>query len=81
VEPRPSSVVTPVLMLAAARTQETDKVTGFELGADDYVTKPFGARELMARAKALLRRPSPKRQKKPAISASATWGSTSRAGK
>jgi DNA-binding response OmpR family regulator len=47
-------------MLTAAKTQETDKVTGFELGADDYVTKPFGARELMARIKALLRRSAPK---------------------
>ena len=46
----------PILMLTAAKTDETDKVTGFELGADDYVTKPFGMRELMARVKALLRR-------------------------
>jgi two-component system alkaline phosphatase synthesis response regulator PhoP len=46
---------TPILMLTA-KTQEAEKVLGFELGADDYVTKPFGTRELRARVKALLRR-------------------------
>jgi DNA-binding response OmpR family regulator len=45
----------PILMLTA-RTQEAEKVMGFELGADDYVTKPFSTRELRARVKALLRR-------------------------
>ncbi|MCL2351951.1 MAG: response regulator transcription factor [Firmicutes bacterium] len=45
----------PVIMLTA-RAEEVDKVLGFELGADDYVTKPFGIRELMARIKANLRR-------------------------
>jgi two-component system response regulator VicR len=45
----------PVIMLTA-RAEELDKVLGFELGADDYVTKPFGVRELMARVKANLRR-------------------------
>jgi two-component system, OmpR family, alkaline phosphatase synthesis response regulator PhoP len=45
----------PVLMLTA-RDEELDKVIGLELGADDYVTKPFGLRELMSRIKALLRR-------------------------
>lgn len=45
----------PVIMLTA-RSQETDKVIGLELGADDYVTKPFGVRELLARVKARLRR-------------------------
>jgi len=53
---RERGIATPILMLTAAKTDETDKVTGFELGADDYVTKPFGMRELMARIKALLRR-------------------------
>jgi len=43
-------------MLTAARTDEMDKVLGFELGADDYVTKPVGSRELAARVKAILRR-------------------------
>lgn len=45
----------PILMLTA-KSEEFDKVLGLELGADDYVTKPFGIRELMARIKALLRR-------------------------
>jgi DNA-binding response OmpR family regulator len=48
----------PIIMLTA-RGQEIDKVVGLELGADDYVTKPFSIRELMARAKAVLRRVSP----------------------
>lgn len=45
----------PVLMLTA-RTDEVDRVVGFELGADDYVVKPFSPRELVARVKAILRR-------------------------
>jgi len=45
----------PILMLTA-KAQESEKVMGLELGADDYLTKPFGARELRARVKALLRR-------------------------
>lgn len=53
-EVRKSSQV-PVIMLTAKDT-ETDKVVGLELGADDYVTKPFSPRELMARIKAILRR-------------------------
>ena len=48
---------TPILMLTA-KGQEIDKVIGLELGADDYVTKPFGVRELLARIHALLRRTS-----------------------
>jgi DNA-binding response OmpR family regulator len=51
---------TPVLMLTARR-DEADKVVGLDAGADDYLTKPFGVRELMARIRALLRR-SPSRQ-------------------
>jgi len=46
---------TPILMLTA-KGQEIDKVIGLDLGADDYVTKPFGVRELLARIQALLRR-------------------------
>ena len=46
----------PILMLTA-RGEESDKVAGLESGADDYLTKPFGVRELVARARALLRRP------------------------
>jgi DNA-binding response OmpR family regulator len=48
----------PIIMLTA-RGQEIDKVVGLELGADDYVTKPFSIRELMARVKAVLRRVAP----------------------
>ena len=46
----------PILILTARR-EEADKVVGLESGADDYLTKPFGVRELVARARALLRRP------------------------
>jgi DNA-binding response OmpR family regulator len=46
---------TPVILLTA-RLEETDKVLGLELGADDYITKPFGMRELVARIRAVLRR-------------------------
>jgi DNA-binding response OmpR family regulator len=49
----------PVLILTA-KGDESDKVLGLELGADDYVTKPFGLRELLARVKALLRRGEPR---------------------
>ena len=51
----------PIIMLTA-RGQEIDKVVGLELGADDYVTKPFSIRELMARVKAVLRRSSSSQQ-------------------
>src|ERR1700678_3925113 len=54
-ELRRASLRMPILMLTA-RTQEAEKVMGLELGADDYVTKPFSTRELRARIKALLRR-------------------------
>jgi DNA-binding response OmpR family regulator len=53
---RESGVKTPILMLTAAKTEEADKVIGLELGADDYVTKPIGTRELVARVRAILRR-------------------------
>jgi DNA-binding response OmpR family regulator len=49
---------TPVLILTA-RGEESDKVLGFRLGADDYVTKPFGVMELLARVEAILRRTRP----------------------
>ena len=52
---RQDRVMTPILMLTA-KSQEVDKVLGLELGADDYVTKPFSSRELLARIKAILRR-------------------------
>ncbi|WP_047464135.1 response regulator [Rhizobium rhizogenes] len=59
-----SSDTIPILMLTA-RTKEIDRVVGLELGADDYVTKPFKSRELLARIKALLRRSSYSTQVKP----------------
>ncbi len=52
---RQAGLKTPVIMLTA-RGEEVDKVLGLELGADDYVTKPVGVRELLARVKAVLRR-------------------------
>ena len=54
-ELRAGGIRTPVLILTA-RSQESDLVMGFDLGADDYVTKPFSTVELVARARALLRR-------------------------
>ncbi|MDQ3248265.1 MAG: response regulator transcription factor, partial [Chloroflexota bacterium] len=45
----------PIIMLTA-RVEDTDKIVGLELGADDYITKPFNAREIVARVRALLRR-------------------------
>ncbi|MBK7931235.1 MAG: response regulator transcription factor [Bryobacterales bacterium] len=54
-EVRRAGISTPILMLTA-KAQEADKVRGFELGADDYLTKPYGTLELRARVKALLRR-------------------------
>jgi len=52
---RSAGVRTPILMLTA-KTQEAEKILGLDLGADDYVTKPFSPRELRARIRALLRR-------------------------
>src|SRR6266436_1954883 len=52
---RAKKISVPILMLTA-KSQEIDKVVGLDLGADDYVTKPFGVRELLARIHALMRR-------------------------
>ncbi|MCL4162843.1 UNVERIFIED_CONTAM: hypothetical protein GTU68_056478, partial [Idotea baltica] len=52
---RNNSNQVPILMLTA-RTEEIDKVVGLEIGADDYLSKPFSIRELTARVKAILRR-------------------------
>jgi DNA-binding response OmpR family regulator len=52
---RHSGIRTPIIMLTA-RAQEAEKILGLELGADDYITKPFNPRELRARVKAVLRR-------------------------
>jgi two-component system alkaline phosphatase synthesis response regulator PhoP len=51
----PALAAMPLIMLTA-RVEDTDKIVGLELGADDYITKPFNAREVAARVKALLRR-------------------------
>jgi len=55
---RSEGVETPILMLTA-KSEEADRVAGLDLGADDYVTKPFSVKELMARIRALLRRAQP----------------------
>jgi len=52
---RAEKIATPIIMLTA-RSEEIDKVIGLETGADDYLTKPFSIRELIARVKAILRR-------------------------
>jgi len=63
---RQAGMTTPILMLSA-RGQEVDRVLGLELGADDYVTKPFSPRELQARIKAILRRVTQTRQTEESI--------------
>ena len=55
IKSNPSSSSTPIIILTA-KTDEVDRVVGFELGADDYVTKPFSVRELLLRVKAILKR-------------------------
>ncbi len=55
---RDEGSVVPILMLTA-RGQEADRILGFDLGADDYVTKPFSVRELLGRVRAILRRSNP----------------------
>lgn len=61
---RGANVHTPVLMLTA-KSEEFDKVLGLEIGADDYLTKPFSVRELIARVKSLLRRYDQYQQRQP----------------
>jgi DNA-binding response OmpR family regulator len=53
---RESGDMTPVIFMTGEKKEEIDKVLGLELGGDDYITKPFGTRELLARIKAVLRR-------------------------
>jgi DNA-binding response OmpR family regulator len=60
-ELRKKGIDVPVIMLTA-RGEEADRVLGLELGADDYVTKPFSLRELLARVRAVLRRPGPRQK-------------------
>jgi DNA-binding response OmpR family regulator len=55
---REHGITTPIIMLTS-KGEEIDKVLGLELGADDYITKPFSLRELLARVKAVLRRKEP----------------------
>jgi DNA-binding response OmpR family regulator len=57
----------PIIMLTA-KGEETDKVVGFELGADDYVVKPFSPRELILRVKAILKRGKPQEEEKDILS-------------
>ena len=58
-EIRRTDAVTPIIMLTA-KGEEVDRVVGLELGADDYVVKPFGANELVARIRAVMRRGPPR---------------------
>jgi two-component system response regulator VicR len=60
---RDAGIGTPVLILTA-RGDESDKVRGLKIGADDYVTKPFGLRELLARVEAIMRRSGPAEERK-----------------
>ncbi|MGA2586324.1 MAG: response regulator transcription factor [Candidatus Aminicenantales bacterium] len=56
---REKKIGTPIIMMTGQKKDEIDKVLGLELGADDYLTKPFGQRELLARINAVLRRSRP----------------------
>jgi DNA-binding response OmpR family regulator len=58
---RQKGIDIPVVMLTA-RGEEADRILGLELGADDYITKPFSLRELLARVRAVLRRPGPRQR-------------------
>ena len=78
-ELRTRGVQTPVLILSA-RQGEQDKLQGFRLGADDYVTKPFSILELMARISALLRRAQPAAAPAASASAAAATDGASRPG-
>ena len=62
--------------MLTARDGEIDRVLGFEVGADDYVTKPFSPRELVARVKAILRRSRPRPESVEHRRSSAPWRST-----
>lgn len=65
----------PVIMLTA-KSMEEDKIAGLNTGADDYVTKPFSPRELLARSRALLRRKSPHLAEAPCVQAPWCWTRT-----
>jgi DNA-binding response OmpR family regulator len=57
---RSKGIATPIIMLTGQKKDEIDKVLGLEVGADDYMTKPFGTQELLARIRAVIRRAEPK---------------------
>ncbi|MFQ5721570.1 MAG: response regulator transcription factor, partial [Candidatus Aminicenantales bacterium] len=56
---RAQNLNTPIIILSGKKKEEMDKVIGLELGADDYIIKPFGTKEFVARVKAVLRRTRP----------------------
>jgi DNA-binding response OmpR family regulator len=56
---RSKGIATPIIMLTGQKKEEIDKVLGLEVGADDYMTKPFGTQELLARIRAVIRRAEP----------------------
>ena len=56
---RQKGIASPIIMVTGQKIDEMDRVTGLELGADDYLLKPFGQRELLARIRAVLRRAAP----------------------
>ena len=72
---RGEGIQTPILMLTA-KSEEADRVAGLDLGADDYVTKPFSVKELMARIRALLRRAQPSQNLLPASTCAPQLGQT-----
>ena len=74
---QPSTIGIPIIMLTA-KGEEIDRVVGFEVGADDYLVKPFSARELMLRISAILRRTSPERSDGKIISVGTLHIDTSR---
>lgn len=63
----PKSSAIPIIMLTA-KSEELDKILGLEMGADDYITKPFSTRELTARVRAILRRAAPEEKTKEPVS-------------
>lgn len=73
-EIRKTNAAVPIIMLTA-KGEEIDKVVGLQLGADDYVTKPFGVHELIARTEAVLRRAAPRTPAKPEVPKEFDFGS------
>ena len=69
----------PILMLTA-RDEDVDKIIGLEVGADDYMTKPFNPRELVARVKSILRRAGPERRERESAQLRTATCTSTRAG-